>query len=83
MLGPSGAGKSTLVRLIAGLEQPSSGDILIGGEIVTDWPPAQRDIATISRNHPLYPHMTVRRTSRSRWSTRAHRPRWCRPGCAW
>jgi multiple sugar transport system ATP-binding protein len=59
VLGPSGSGKSTLVRLLAGLEKPVSGEILIGGQNVTALPAGQRDIATITRNHPLYPHMTV------------------------
>jgi sn-glycerol 3-phosphate transport system ATP-binding protein len=59
MLGPSGCGKSTTLRLIAGLEQVSSGRILIGGEDVTDLPPAKRRIAMVFQSYALFPHLTV------------------------
>jgi multiple sugar transport system ATP-binding protein len=59
ILGPSGSGKSTLLRLIAGLEQPTAGDILIGGEVVTGLPPRARKIAMVFQSYALYPHMTV------------------------
>ncbi len=59
LLGPSGCGKSSTLRLIAGLEKPDSGDILIDGKTVNDVPPAQRDIAMVFQNYALYPHMTV------------------------
>ncbi|ROU02814.1 ABC transporter ATP-binding protein [Histidinibacterium lentulum] len=59
LLGPSGCGKSTTMRLIAGLEEPSSGDILIGGKRVNDTPPRDRDLAMVFQNYALYPHMTV------------------------
>ncbi len=59
LVGPSGCGKSTTLRMIAGLETPTSGQILIGGRDVTDLPPARRDIAMVFQNYALYPHMTV------------------------
>jgi ABC-type sugar transport system ATPase subunit len=59
-LGPSGCGKSTTLRMIAGLESITSGDLLIGGERVNDVDPAKRDIAIVFQNYALYPHMTVR-----------------------
>jgi multiple sugar transport system ATP-binding protein len=60
LVGPSGCGKSTTLRMIAGLETPSSGDIRIGGQSVVDLPPGDRDIAMVFQNYALYPHMTVR-----------------------
>ncbi len=60
LLGPSGCGKSTLLRLVAGLEQPSAGEILIDGCTVNDRPPQQRNVAMVFQNYALYPHMTVR-----------------------
>lgn len=59
VVGPSGCGKSTLLRLIAGLEEISSGQILINHQCVNTIPPAQRDIAMVFQNYALYPHMTV------------------------
>ena len=59
LVGPSGCGKSTTLRMIAGLEEISSGEIRIGGEIVNDMPPRDRDIAMVFQNYALYPHMTV------------------------
>jgi len=59
ILGPSGCGKTTLLRMLAGLEQPDSGEILIGNRIVNDLPPAKRDIAMVFQTYALYPHMTV------------------------
>src|ERR1700731_1761681 len=59
LVGPSGCGKSTTLRLIAGLEEASSGEIFIGGELVNDLPPKDRDIAMVFQNYALYPHMTV------------------------
>ena len=58
-VGPSGCGKSTLLRLIAGLEDITSGDLLIDGQVVNDLPPAQRGIAMVFQSYALYPHMTV------------------------
>ncbi|GAA0504869.1 ABC transporter ATP-binding protein [Paractinoplanes deccanensis] len=60
LVGPSGCGKSTVLRMIAGLEDVTGGDVLIDGERVTDWAPKQRDIAMVFQNYALYPHMTVR-----------------------
>src|SRR5712672_2859922 len=60
IVGPSGCGKSTLLRMIAGLEQISSGQIAIGGNVVNNLPPKDRDIAMVFQNYALYPHMTVR-----------------------
>src|SRR2546421_9600073 len=59
LVGPSGCGKSTTLRMIAGLEDVSEGDVLIGGEDVTDVPPKDRNIAMVFQNYALYPHMTV------------------------
>ena len=61
LLGPSGCGKSTALRMIAGLEQTTSGSIAIGGTDVTAAPPNERDIAMVFQSYALYPHMTVRR----------------------
>ncbi len=60
LVGPSGCGKSTLLRMIAGLEEVGSGDILIGGQRVNNMMPKERDIAMVFQNYALYPHMTVR-----------------------
>jgi multiple sugar transport system ATP-binding protein len=60
-LGPSGSGKSTLLRMIAGLEEPTRGDVLIGGKVVTALPPRARGIAMVFQSYALYPHMTVER----------------------
>jgi multiple sugar transport system ATP-binding protein len=59
LVGPSGCGKSTTLRMIAGLEEVTSGDVLIGGEVVNDLPPKDRDIAMVFQNYALYPHMTA------------------------
>jgi multiple sugar transport system ATP-binding protein len=59
LVGPSGCGKSTTLRMIAGLEEVTSGDIRIGDRIVNDVPPKDRDIAMVFQNYALYPHMTV------------------------
>ncbi len=59
LLGPSGCGKTTLLRMIAGFERPSAGELLIGGEIVNDLPPRARKIAMVFQSYALYPHMTV------------------------
>ena len=59
LVGPSGCGKSTTLRMIAGLEDISDGDIIIGGDVVNDVPPKDRDIAMVFQNYALYPHMTV------------------------
>jgi multiple sugar transport system ATP-binding protein len=59
LVGPSGCGKSTTLRMIAGLEDITGGDVLIGGEVVNDVPPKDRDIAMVFQNYALYPHMSV------------------------
>ncbi len=58
-LGPSGSGKTTLLRMIAGLEQPTAGEILIGGAVVNHLPPRERRIAMVFQSYALYPHLTV------------------------
>jgi multiple sugar transport system ATP-binding protein len=58
-LGPSGSGKTTLLRMIAGLETPTSGEILIGGKVVNDLSPRERRIAMVFQNYALYPHLSV------------------------
>jgi multiple sugar transport system ATP-binding protein len=60
LLGPSGCGKTTILRMIAGLEEPTDGEIYIGDRAVTDVPPKDREIAMVFQNYALYPHMTVR-----------------------
>ena len=60
LVGPSGCGKSTALRMVAGLEDISAGDLIIGGERVNDFAPRERDIAMVFQNYALYPHMTVR-----------------------
>ena len=59
LVGPSGCGKSTILRMIAGLEEPTSGDIVIDGTVVTQLEPKDRDIAMVFQDYALYPHMTV------------------------
>ncbi len=59
LVGPSGCGKSTTLRMIAGLEEITSGEIAIGGKVVNDIPPRDRDIAMVFQNYALYPHMSV------------------------
>src|SRR4051794_15017842 len=60
LVGPSGCGKSTALRMIAGLEEITAGTISIGGRVVNDVPPKDRDIAMVFQSYALYPHMTVR-----------------------
>jgi ABC-type sugar transport system ATPase subunit len=60
LVGPSGSGKSTVLRLIAGLEQPTSGRVSIGGRDVTGLPPQGRDLAMVFQSYALYPHLSVR-----------------------
>ena len=60
LVGPSGCGKSTALRMIAGLETPSEGKVIIGDRDVTELPPQERDIAMVFQSYALYPHMTVR-----------------------
>jgi len=59
LVGPSGCGKSTTLRMIAGLEEVSDGEIRVDGEVVNDVPPKDRDMAMVFQNYALYPHMTV------------------------
>ena len=61
LVGPSGCGKSTALRMIAGLEEISEGEIRIGGQVVNQLSPRERDIAMVFQNYALYPHMTVRK----------------------
>src|SRR6478609_7128049 len=60
LVGPSGCGKSTALRMVAGLEDISAGELKIGGAVVNDLEPKDRDIAMVFQNYALYPHMTVR-----------------------
>src|SRR5207253_210431 len=59
LVGPSGCGKTTALRMVAGLEEVSSGEIRIGDRVVNDVQPSRRDIAMVFQNYALYPHMTV------------------------
>jgi multiple sugar transport system ATP-binding protein len=61
LVGPSGCGKNTTLRMVAGLEDITAGDISIGQRLVNDVPPKDRDIAMVFQNYALYPHMTVRK----------------------
>ena len=84
LLGPSGCGKSTLLRMIAGLETITGGAISIGGKVVNEVEPADRDIAMVFQNYALYPHMSVydnmayglrnRRMAKAEIETRVARP---------
>src|ERR1044071_8538430 len=59
LVGPSGCGKWTTLRMIAGLEEISAGEVAVDGEVVNDVPPKDRDMAMVFQNYALYPHMTV------------------------
>jgi multiple sugar transport system ATP-binding protein len=59
LVGPSGCGKTTILRIVAGLEEVTAGEVYIGGRQVTDLPPKSRDVAMVFQNYALYPHMTV------------------------
>ena len=59
LVGPSGCGKTTSLRMVAGLEDPTDGEILIDGRVVTQVPSRSRDIAMVFQNYALYPHMDV------------------------
>jgi len=72
LVGPSGCGKTTTLRMIAGLEEVTAGDILIDGENVTNVPPKDRDIAMVFQNYALYPHMTVRENMEFALKIRKH-----------
>jgi ABC-type sugar transport system ATPase subunit len=60
LLGSSGSGKTTVLRCIAGLEEPTTGEVVIGEKVVTHVPPPERDVAMVFQNQALYPHLTVR-----------------------
>ncbi|GFM32090.1 spermidine/putrescine ABC transporter ATP-binding protein PotA [Desulfovibrio subterraneus] len=60
LLGPSGCGKTTILRLLSGFETPSSGDVLLNGQVMNDVPPEKRKVNTVFQNYALFPHMTVR-----------------------
>ena len=59
LVGPSGCGKTTALRMLAGLEEISSGELVIANEVVNDVPPQKRDIAMVFQNYALYPHLSV------------------------
>ena len=59
LLGPSGCGKTTTLRIIAGLEKPTKGNVYIGDRLVNDLPPKDRNVAMVFQSYALYPHMTV------------------------
>ena len=83
LLGPSGCGKTTFLRIICGLEQPTSGDLIIDGHLVNDMPPRARGVAMMFQSYGLYPHYTVRnniafplRTQRVQRSEIARKVEW-------
>src|SRR5437879_9252070 len=59
LVGPSGCGKTTALRMVAGLEEISDGELSIGGRVVNDLTPKERDVAMVFQNYALYPHLTV------------------------
>ena len=65
LLGPSGCGKTTTLRMIAGLETPSEGQVLIGGRDVTAWAPAERNVSLVFQSYALFPHLSVLEASSS------------------
>src|SRR4051794_26025900 len=73
LLGPSGCGKTTALRMIAGLEDISDGELRIGERIVNDVDPARRDISMVFQSYALYPHMTVQRNIESPLLARTYR----------
>lgn len=82
VVGPSGCGKTTTLRMLAGLEKPTAGTIRIGGRVVNDLPPRQRDLAMVFQKHGLYPHLTVRDNLAFGFRLRHDSgwPRWLLPG---
>src|SRR5213595_1057534 len=71
LVGPSGCGKTTTLRMVAGLEDITSGEISIDGKVVNNLPPMDRDIAMVFQNYALYPHMSDRaRSSGTPWRCR-------------
>ena len=72
LVGPSGCGKSTLLRMVAGLEEITGGTMPIGGRVVNDLAPKERDIAMVFQNYALYPHMTVAENMAFSLKPRAH-----------
>ncbi len=76
LVGPSGCGKSTLLRLIAGLEEVTSGEIRIDGKRMNSVPPKDRDVAMVFQNYALYPHMTVRENMAFALTLRRHPKDW-------
>jgi len=72
LVGPSGCGKTTALRMIAGLEESTSGEIYIGERLVNDVSPKDRDIAMVFQNYALYPHMSVYDNMSFRPSPQAH-----------
>ncbi|MQY17146.1 ABC transporter ATP-binding protein [Nocardia macrotermitis] len=78
LLGPSGCGKSTLLRMIAGLEEPSSGRILLDGNDITDAPAQRRDLAMVFQSYALYPHLTVAQNIAFPLRARRRRRAWIR-----
>jgi putative spermidine/putrescine transport system ATP-binding protein len=64
MLGPSGSGKTTCLRMIAGFDRPTSGQIFLYGQDVSNLPPYERDVNTVFQDYALFPHMTIEEISR-------------------
>jgi len=75
LLGPSGCGKSTILRLIAGLDSPSSGQIRLGDQTITSWPPARRRVGMVFQSYALYPHLDVWRNLTLGLEVRGVRPK--------
>src|SRR5690242_12340761 len=60
LLGPSGCGKTTTLRMIAGFEQPTSGEVLLNGDVVNERKPYERNVSTVFQSYALFPHLTAR-----------------------
>jgi len=81
LLGPSGCGKSTALNLLSGLLKPTSGKIFFGDDDVTNLPAENRGVGLVFQNYALYPHLTVKRNTTSRW--RIARERISSPSSRW
>ena len=80
LLGPSGCGKTTALRMVAGLEEPSAGTVSIGGRVVNEVDPKDRDVAMVFQSYALYPHLSVAKNIEFPFANGAWRRRTDAPG---